>query len=85
VSAQAPPGLTCKEVVELVTEYLEGTMQATDVVRFETHLRDCDGCTRYLEQMRQTIAALGHLPEESLTVEMERDLLAAFEDWRSRR
>ena len=79
------PGLTCREVVELVTEYLEGTMTAAEVIRFEVHLSECDGCTRYLEQMRQTIAALGSLPEESLSPEMERDLLAAFGDWRSRR
>ena len=85
MNAPAAQALTCKEVVELVTEYLEGTMQSADVVRFEAHLSACDGCTRYLEQMRQTISALGHLPEESLSPEMERDLLAAFMDWRSRR
>lgn len=85
MSAPAQEALACREMVELVTEYLEGTMQAAEVVRFEAHLSECDGCTRYIEQMRQTISALGHLPPESLSPEMERDLLAAFRDWRARR
>lgn len=77
--------MTCKELVELVTDYLERTLAPADVVRFEAHLEECDGCTRYLEQMRETISVLGHLPPESLTPEAERRMLMAFRDWQSRR
>jgi anti-sigma factor RsiW len=81
----AAPGLSCRELVELVTDYLEGTMEAAEVARFEAHLAECDGCTAYVEQMRETISALGRLPAESLTPEAERRLLMAFRNWRSRR
>jgi anti-sigma factor RsiW len=66
----------------LVTDYLEGRLSAADRSRFEEHLDECDGCTAYVEQMRRTIEALGHIPEESLSPEAERELLAAFRDWR---
>jgi len=55
--------LACKEFIELVTEYLEGTMSASDRERVELHLAGCPFCTTYLEQMLQTIATLGSLPE----------------------
>jgi anti-sigma factor RsiW len=75
--------LVCRELVELVTDYLEGRLSAADRSRFEEHLDECDGCTAYVEQMRRTIEALGHIPEESLSPEAERELLAAFRDWRA--
>ena len=75
--------LVCRELVELVTDYLEGRLSAADRSRFEQHLDECDGCTAYVEQMRKTIEALGHIPEESLSPEAERELLAAFRDWRA--
>lgn len=74
--------LSCQELVELITDYLEGALAPADAARFELHLEGCDGCRGYLEQMRETIAALGHLPAESLSPEAERKLLAAFKDWR---
>src|SRR5690348_8905597 len=49
-------GLTCREFVELATEYLEGTMSDEDRSRFEQHLAICPGCVTYVEQMRQTIS-----------------------------
>ena len=76
------PQMICKELVEVITEYLEGTMPAEDRARFERHLAECDGCHAYLDQMRETIAALGSLPPESISPEMERGLLDAFRDWR---
>jgi anti-sigma factor RsiW len=75
--------LVCRELVELVTDYLEGRISSADRSRFEEHLDECDGCTAYVEQMRRTIEALGHIPEESLSPEAERELLAAFRDWRA--
>jgi anti-sigma factor RsiW len=76
------PQMVCKELVEVITEYLEGTMPAQDRARFERHLAECDGCQAYLDQMRETIAALGSLPAESISPEMERRLLDAFRGWR---
>jgi anti-sigma factor RsiW len=76
------PQMLCKELVEVITEYLEGTLPTEDRVRFDAHLADCDGCQAYLDQMRETISALGRLPPESLSPEAERKLLVAFRGWR---
>ena len=75
--------LSCQELVELVTDYLEGVLSEEERLRFEDHIGRCGACKIYLEQMRQTISLLGHLPEEALTPDAERDLLEAFRGWRS--
>ncbi len=85
MSAAARAEMGCEELVELVTAYLDGALSAQDAERFESHLAECDGCEMYVEQFRETVAALGHLPPESLTPASERSLLSAFRDWRSRR
>jgi len=74
--------MTCKELVELVTEYLEGTLPDDTRTRMEDHLSGCEGCTNYLEQMRQTILLTGQLREESLTPQQRDDLLRLFHDWK---
>ena len=76
--------LSCRELVELVTDYLEGSLPEEERLRFEDHIERCNGCRVYLEQIRQTVAALGHLPEDALTPEAERVLLDAFRDWHRR-
>jgi predicted anti-sigma-YlaC factor YlaD len=73
--------MTCKELVELVTDYLEGTLAEDARLRMEDHLSRCDGCTNYLEQMRQTIRLTGRVREESLTSQQRDDLLRLFRDW----
>ena len=70
--------LACKEFVELVTEYLEGTMVPAQRARVDEHLAGCPFCETYLEQMRQTISAIGHLPEASIEPQAMDALLAAF-------
>jgi anti-sigma factor RsiW len=75
--------LTCAEVVELVTEYLEGGLSAADRERFEEHLGFCDWCVTYLDQMRQTVEATGGLREEDLDPEVQEALIEAFRGWRS--
>jgi anti-sigma factor RsiW len=75
-------GLTCRELVELVTEYLEGTLSATDRARFESHLDTCSHCRRYVEQMRLTIRATGTLSDETISPEGRDALLEAFRGWR---
>jgi len=77
------PDLTCREVVEIVTDYLEGTMSSADRARFEEHVATCEGCTNYLRQMRETIRLTGTLTEEQIPDEQRRRLLEAFRDWRA--
>ncbi len=73
---------SCQEVVELVTDYLEGTLSPEETTLFEQHLNFCDGCIWYLEQMRTTIATVGRIREEDVPVETRERLLAAFRDWK---
>jgi anti-sigma factor RsiW len=79
-----PIGITCQELVELVTDYLEGTLDADMRVRFEQHLAACSGCREYLEQMQLTIRATGRLSEDSLPPAATEALLDAFRDWKRR-
>jgi anti-sigma factor RsiW len=74
--------LPCQELVELVTDYLEGRLAPTEQRRFEAHLALCPGCRTYLEQMRQTVRALGKLSEESIDPEARERLLGVFRAWR---
>lgn len=75
--------LTCKELVELVTAYLDGSLRGRRRRRFESHLAACDGCTRYLAQMETTIRATGALTEAQVSEEQRTVLLAAFRGWAS--
>ncbi len=75
--------LTCKELVELMTEYLEGTLPLEERARFEAHLIGCEGCTHYLDQMRRTIRLTGMLTEESIEPAARDELLRLFRDWNS--
>jgi anti-sigma factor RsiW len=75
--------LSCQELVELVTDYLEGMLPAEMRERFERHIGSCSGCRTYLEQMRATVRVTGTLTRESLSPEAERELLEAFRGWRS--
>lgn len=76
------PDLTCKELVELVTDYLEASLPVEDRTRFELHLAYCDWCRTYLRQTREVRGAAGRLAEEPLTPERADALLAAFRGWR---
>ncbi|MGZ5310700.1 MAG: anti-sigma factor family protein [Solirubrobacterales bacterium] len=77
--------ITCKELVELVSAYLEGTLDQPDRRRFEAHLEVCDACRTYVEQIRQTVAAAGRLGEDSLDPPVRDALLGTFRDWKRRR
>jgi anti-sigma factor RsiW len=74
--------LECQQVVELVTDYLEGVLSRSDRRRFETHLRGCPNCTKYLEQMRATIRATATLHSDDLTPEVRREFTELFRRWR---
>ena len=73
--------ITCKELVEIVTDYLEGDMPAERRVLFEEHVAFCSWCRTYLDQMRQTIRLTGMLTEEDLSPETRDTLLEAFRNW----
>ncbi len=74
--------MSCKELTEVITEYLEGTLPEAERARFEYHLGLCAGCQTYLEQMRLTVRAVGCLSEESIPPEVRDQLLAAFRGWK---
>jgi anti-sigma factor RsiW len=75
----APPDPdSCDGVVELVTEYLDGALDADVRARFEAHLAACDGCDIYLDQMRTTIAAAGRVGLQNVPPATLDGLIAAF-------
>lgn len=78
------PRLTCREVVELLSDYLEGTLPADARARVRAHLDTCPDCLAYLAQLQTTIGALGRLREQDVPVRILERLLAAFRGWRPR-
>jgi anti-sigma factor RsiW len=77
------PELVCRDVVELVSDYLEGALDARDRARFEAHLAGCDGCSAYLEEMRAAIRVAGSLAPMTIDPQMHERLVQAFRDWRT--
>ena len=75
-------GYTCKEVVELATDYADGAMTPPQMTQFEMHLNFCDGCFTFVEQIRTTAAVAGRLSEEEIPAETRTKLIAAFRDWK---
>jgi len=73
--------VTCQELVELVTDYLEGVLTPAELRRFEEHIALCDGCSEYLDQLRRTIELTGTVTLDDLTPEAESELLYAFRTW----
>jgi anti-sigma factor RsiW len=75
--------ITCRELVELVTDYLDGALPTPERVRFEEHLVYCPGCLYYLDQMRETVRLTGALTEETIPVGARDRFLATFRSWRA--
>jgi predicted anti-sigma-YlaC factor YlaD len=75
-------GLACKEVVELVTDYLEGVLLPEKRAPLEEHLAGCPGCRNYIEQVRLTIGMLRNLAQEPIFPETKEDLLQVFRQWK---
>ena len=75
--------ISCQELVELVTDYLEGALDDRDRARFDAHIAGCEHCSTYVEQIRLTIMVAGRLTEDDLNVQSAArdELLAAFRDW----
>jgi anti-sigma factor RsiW len=79
-NGSVPDDLSCRELVEIVTDYLEGTLPAEERARVDRHLVDCPGCTTYIEQMRETVRLTGRLREEDVPPAAREALLRAFRD-----
>lgn len=77
--------IVCRELVELVTPYLDDALPPDERALVDQHLATCDGCEAYVQQMRVTIRAVGHVSEEAITSKTRQDVLAIFRDWRARR
>jgi anti-sigma factor RsiW len=74
--------LACQQVIELLTDYLEGTLSRRQTRRLEAHLRDCPNCSNYLEQFRITIRLSSTIEPEDLSSEAVRDLTELYRRWR---
>jgi anti-sigma factor RsiW len=74
--------ISCQEVVELVTDYLDRALPADQAALFEQHINFCDGCIWYVEQIKATAEALGEVREEDISPEAKDRLMAAFRNWR---
>lgn len=77
--------LSCSELVELVTDYLEATLSLDERTRFELHLVYCEPCRTYLAQMRQAVAVAGRLAEAWIGPDVRRELLEVFRAWKRER
>jgi anti-sigma factor RsiW len=79
------PFYSCREIVELVTAYLEGGLSAGDRLAFERHVAICPPCRGYLSQMRKVAGMAGGLREEDVPEHVRRDLAAVFAEWQKER
>jgi anti-sigma factor RsiW len=75
--------LVCQQAVELVTDYLEGSLSRRDRRRFEAHVRTCPNCAAYLEQIKATIALTGAIEADELSDEAAEDLVELYRKWQS--
>jgi anti-sigma factor RsiW len=73
-----PGDLPCVELVELVTDYLEGVLPEAEARRLEHHLDTCPGCTEYLQQLRAIAGSLRGLTDDSFPADMRDGLIADF-------
>jgi anti-sigma factor RsiW len=74
--------VTCQEVVELVSDYLDQALPPEEASLFEQHVNFCDGCDWYLDQMRSTVQTVGRISEQDVPDETREKLLAAFRGWK---
>jgi anti-sigma factor RsiW len=77
------PEMPCRELVEVITDYLDDALSERDRLRFEAHLAECDACRDYVEQFEQTIALSGRVEAEQLPPGLQDELMSAFRAWRA--
>jgi anti-sigma factor RsiW len=75
--------LSCQELVELVTEYLDGDLPPAERLKFEEHIAICPPCRAHLAQMRRIVRSAGQLTEETIPADAREAMLEAFRDWKS--
>ena len=80
-----PAAIPCQQVVEMISDYLEGALPMRARRRLEHHLAGCPHCSAYLEQMRETLKLTGRLLPEDLTPEMQQEFSEVYRQWRSER
>ena len=73
--------LTCMDITELITNYLEGRLSLMDRIRFRMHIMMCRHCREYLNQMKITIRTVGKLPDEPIPADVHDDLMKCFKNW----
>ena len=73
--------IACQEVVELLSDYLEGALSGRDRRRFERHLDGCPHCTEYLAQMRRTIELTGSITPEDLSPQVQDEFMVLYRQW----
>jgi anti-sigma factor RsiW len=81
VTRLAPEDLACRDLIAMVTDYLDGVLAEPVATQVAGHLAICDGCEEYLTQFRGTISALGALPVATLDPAVRTQLLQAFQDF----
>ena len=81
--AESSDHISCSELVELVTDYLEGALASDETALFEQHLNFCEGCVWYVEQMRGTVQVTGRVAGDDIPAPDRDRLLAAFRGWRA--
>lgn len=74
--------MNCNELVELVTAYLDGSLDLETRARFDVHLVECDGCQNYVQQLQATVDTLGRIRDDNLDPVFRDRLLSAFRDWK---
>lgn len=75
--------MACNELVEIVTDYLDGTLPPAELARLRDHLMSCDGCQAHIEQMRATVRVLRSEPEEQASPQLANALADVFREWAS--
>lgn len=75
--------MTCREVVELMTDYLDGVLSAADRANFEQHMTGCDGCGAYLDQLRTARMLMGRVAYEPVPEPLKAELMDAFRSWKA--
>lgn len=80
--ADSAEHITCQEVVELVSDYLEHSLPPDEITLFEQHVNFCDGCDWYVEQLKRTVETVGEIREEDVPAEAKERLIGAFREWK---
>lgn len=74
--------LTCRDITEIVTDYVEGRMGVWDRLRFQLHIGMCAACREYVRQMKITRAVVGHVHAPPIPDEVKEELIKRFRDWK---